>query len=1183
MRIDKLRLDRYGFHFKRGLDFPAPASGAPDLHIVVGDNATGKSSICAAVTDLLFGIPHLSRWAIGYEPSQLTIGALIQDRSGRALDFNRFKTRRDNLASPDGQPIDEALLKSYMGEIDKRTFEALYALDQASLRQGGEEMLKTKSDVGQTIFAAASGLATLSDVKEALKAESDAISGQRKSAERPIWKAEQQYREASLEAQAAALRSEEWTEADRAFRDAKAARGKLALKSTGLEEERGRIERQIRTLPVLHELDRLRAVQSRLKDAKLLPTDFAARRSAAVLAHDQASAAHSRASAIETKRRKTRDDLPDGAGPLPGFCGEIEGLNTRIGSIGDLIHDAAKLERDQEKIERRLEALAGNLGVKQEDAKSLIEKIPAEAEVSRVRELVIEESGLSAKLKLNREASAGAAEALDAAGADLKLLGSPAEPKDAAAEVYAARNLEADAKKFAADRVAFEGAEKAEALALQALKGWSGAPETLLVAVFPASAAIVEAKNRILEAERALSTAADKVVGLEEEIARLEGESGAGVTGEVPVAAAVEGARTTRDRQWRAIRNEVEAGARPEETALDGFEAGISTADRLIDKRLGAADTVAKQDRIESELAAKRKLLEAAVNALDVAEKARDAKTETAAGLWKGSAYAGEVGVLDVMIAWLAAKEKAAEAIKTRMARAEALEASKTACNGEIAALRRAAASLGVTLDPTFSGIAAIEAAAAKVVQALEKAREAWTRSGQLQAEIRRREGEAEKAKTAIGEAERDIQSWTTRWTQAMPAIGLAADAAPELAKERLGHWAKFSEEAVNLAAIEGRLDGIRDDLAAHRMTIESLVKKIGGAFENAPDEDAWSEWPALLYRKLGAALTTGKAIEDAEDDLREAVREKTAAEETERVAETALKALLAAAGIAEGEDVDTMIEESALKRETEAAIATNHKALAEAGDDLDEAALLAELGEKTRAELAAASTQNTAARESLLDEVQEAADALAQSRTKLKALEAKAGYRAKTQEALIHAATVGQLARRWMRLTAARAILDATIERYRQSHEGPMVARVGEIFIAIAGNQAPDFFTRLEVNYEKPSDPHLIAMRASGTAARVEELSEGTRDQLWLAFRIAALENRAKESEPMPFLADDLFASSDPTRAEAGIRYLIELARSNQVILFAHHDHVATAALRLLPGVKVHRLTREPALSIVA
>ena len=160
-----------------------------------------------------------------------------------------------------------------------------------------------------------------------------------------------------------------------------------------------------------------------------------------------------------------------------------------------------------------------------------------------------------------------------------------------------------------------------------------------------------------------------------------------------------------------------------------------------------------------------------------------------------------------------------------------------------------------------------------------------------------------------------------------------------------------------------------------------------------------------------------------------------------------------------------------------------------------------------------------------------------------LEQLERREGYTIATHVARSEAAQVSRLTQQWMRLTAAGVLLDRAIESYREANEAPLITRANEIFISVAGHQAPDQFEKSTIDYQKPTDPHLVVLRKNGIACRVEQLSEGTRDQLWLALRIAALELRANAVEPMPFLADDLFASSDAVRAEAGIKYLAELA----------------------------------------
>ena len=62
-----------------------------------------------------------------------------------------------------------------------------------------------------------------------------------------------------------------------------------------------------------------------------------------------------------------------------------------------------------------------------------------------------------------------------------------------------------------------------------------------------------------------------------------------------------------------------------------------------------------------------------------------------------------------------------------------------------------------------------------------------------------------------------------------------------------------------------------------------------------------------------------------------------------------------------------------------------------------------------------------------------------------------------------------------------------------------------------------------------------------------------------------------------MPFIADDLFITSDEERTLPGIKALAELGKRTQVLLFTHHNYVVEAARHALePGaVRIHALRR--------
>ena len=101
--------------------------------------------------------------------------------------------------------------------------------------------------------------------------------------------------------------------------------------------------------------------------------------------------------------------------------------------------------------------------------------------------------------------------------------------------------------------------------------------------------------------------------------------------------------------------------------------------------------------------------------------------------------------------------------------------------------------------------------------------------------------------------------------------------------------------------------------------------------------------------------------------------------------------------------------------------------------------------------------------------------------------------------------------------------------------------------------------FAGLGIDYGDEDQPVLVAWRADGERVQVAGLSEGTRDQLFLALRFALLERRT--SEPMPFIGDDLLTSFDEGRTLAVLRLLAAAGQRQQIILFTHHRHVVDLA----------------------
>jgi uncharacterized protein YhaN len=117
--------------------------------------------------------------------------------------------------------------------------------------------------------------------------------------------------------------------------------------------------------------------------------------------------------------------------------------------------------------------------------------------------------------------------------------------------------------------------------------------------------------------------------------------------------------------------------------------------------------------------------------------------------------------------------------------------------------------------------------------------------------------------------------------------------------------------------------------------------------------------------------------------------------------------------------------------------------------------------------------------------------------------------------------------------------------------------------------------FTELLTDIDERGNPVIMGRRSEGPAVGVESMSDGTRDQLYLALRLATLYFRLQSGKSMPFIVDDVLVNFDDARSRAALQALAELAEQNQVILFTHHEKIVDQAETLgsTSEVVIHRL----------
>jgi uncharacterized protein YhaN len=143
--------------------------------------------------------------------------------------------------------------------------------------------------------------------------------------------------------------------------------------------------------------------------------------------------------------------------------------------------------------------------------------------------------------------------------------------------------------------------------------------------------------------------------------------------------------------------------------------------------------------------------------------------------------------------------------------------------------------------------------------------------------------------------------------------------------------------------------------------------------------------------------------------------------------------------------------------------------------------------------------------------------------------------------------------------------VYELALEVMRQAREHTMRTAQDEL-----APRMSEYLRRLtrgryaEVRVDEGLNPRVIHDSKPGEAITPEELSQGTRDQLYLAARLALCDLVFRGARP-PLLMDDPFVKFDPRRRDAAMTLCKELAAERQIILFTCHDGYDAYADRVI------------------
>jgi uncharacterized protein YhaN len=1143
MRLTELNLEKYGSCASRELVIPHAAG----LTIVYGANEAGKSTCLEAIGDFLFSIPKNTQRGSLFGYDGMRIGASMLMADGSTLTLKRRKGNGKTLADLSGTALDDTILAPILGAITRERFETLFGLNHESLRNGGERLLHADGEIGRLIVEAGGGLRTLVSRLESIDAEADKLFDTRRSANRVFYQQLTAFEAAEKTARVAQLTRETFEQTRKASLAAGENLEALRTERRSLGVLTSRLERVLRVAPHLRQLASLTQDLVGYDEVASFPDDFAVRMRTAL---DQRDRAEQRLEGAIERRNRLKARL-DALVVNPGLKASeqrVRDLAERAIHVSKARSDRTNRQREIDEGEAQLAVLRRMLGLPT-DA-DLAPLIPDQSALNLVRlladEMVERRPSLASGVTRLNELAASLA-AIDDRLNTARPAGHDAPPEAASSAFasLAAQKSAHQARQQVLDTDSATLTGRLKALGFDTIDALATLPCPSVDDIRSEQAARETLTSQIGDQAKLKRQAECEIAAGEAEIGELQ------ASGTIASDTSLAEARTWRADAWRPIKSAYVAGQLPDDAtdrlaSADSLETAIVSADELADRR------AAEAERAASLAHALRRVAEAktAVNAAEAEAAALVAQTEVRVAQWESSfpqVLAKHPELASLLQFGQARQLVLDESERLRISsNALALEEAQLAPTVEL--LERIEKNR--KLDSTLSFAARVSAVQNAISQH-EHAHAEYARDTRDREDLARQHKLVEAELQQLSDAQ---GAWDAAWPAATGALGLKPDISPTDANSAVTEWVGARGVLSAIGQSRHRLQRMDEDEASLTTDVRSLAAEL--AIEIGEDCVVAAQ---MLLARFSDNATAQTQHDGVLPDFEEAKVEADQAQEALDTAREELARLAASAKLDGGDDealLDAASRCEARMRLCEE-IALAERTATDVGDKLDLAALRTEWDERDLDEVRAELNEQKSRAAEIESEIEAAILAEKAAKDDLAAYLSQSEVNHAVAEREAAAAQMHLALERYLELSVARELVTSAMATIRAEQQDPLIARAGELFTATTLGE----FAGIETDIDDKGHPVVVGRRANGGIAAVATMSDGTRDQLFLAFRLASLENYASATEPLPFIADDILVHFDDERSRSTLDLLAEFGKTNQVLLFTHHRSVRALA----------------------
>ncbi|MFB4315128.1 AAA family ATPase [Actinomadura sp. 21ATH] len=1143
MRIERLDLIAYGAFDGHSLD----GLGEAGVHVVHGRNEAGKSTALSAFDQLLYGIDHNSRYAFRHG-NRTRLGARLSTAGGAALEIVRRKKRKDDLVDGNGDPLGEEALAPFLGGVDRETFTTEFALDSDELRRGGRLLASGEGDMAQLLAAARSGLLLNAVLNKIDNRQRELyLNRGRKPAINAALERLKDYRQKSREAM---LRPDRYWDAEQSAVEAKR---RLSETEADLRTARRLRDARQHLWDNLPALTRLRELEEQIEQISALgpvaPDDIRTRLPELINERSERTGARSTHAGLleETERQLSgtgRDDalLPHAAAIkrlAEGIAAILDELDRRDSASGGASGKRARAVS-------RLRTVHADATLADEGLYRIPEALRGKGQDLRDRGRKFQDDLAHARdsVKRCRDKHERIGKELSAlpAGEDVSRL------QNAYASIPAGL-----AEKLNDTEDAWKKLDRRFRQARNRLDLPELPPESILELRLPDQERATGAERDFRDLEQQHRDRAGELDDAQRRLATCRRDLDRLATDDAPPTHEELKAR-------RAERDDLFARFLDDPSVRDSFSVAVRRVDDTADLMLRHAERVNRRAELSREITDLEAAVPAHQAAVDEALAEQEAGRRSWEALWEG---------YPAPVPGIGQASKVLDDFDRLRASAQDLQDTRIELESRRERLNAHTARLGQLLRlgedaPTAIGAAHDSAAFAEMVETARERLDEHERIAQDRAAVQRdlasAEADLEEAESAQADAEKALAVHDGRWQRFLSSANLAADRDFDAALTDLENLSLVAADVDAAEAMEHELQQGEQRISEFGTLLEETF---GACGRDVPASvNGWHDAIDTLAQDLQEQRDGAQQRKTLLDSREKLVAQIAKADAELDGVESRLLDFCARLDLSSIAELEAAVERATAFREKSTALATIRQTLP-AGPELDR---LREEAEKTSTEELADELAELAGRiEKLETDKATWFEQHVERRRVLDDLDGgDAAARAEAEIALI-CAGVAEDAEEYLRLEAARIAILACMEEYRSSDQEPVLARAAEVFARLTGGS----YSGLEMSDEER--PSIRARSSAGRLLAPAALSEGTRDQLYLALRLATLERHAVAGNALPVVVDDLFMTFDEGRTEAALRVLDSMADRFQVIVFTHHEHVAEGAVKELPDGRCH------------